>query len=306
MTQTGPMPGRGRDAGWPAVPGLLVRISERIEEQPRPRVYALCGLLLAAAFAADVATGPELAWSVFYTVPIAIAAWHLGWTQALLSVALGAAAWLAADTLAGATYVLPAAQYWNTAVRAACFLVVAYMLTLLRYALQHERELARTDWLTGLPNTRSFIESAAHEIARTRRAGTPLTMAYLDLNGFKAVNDTLGHAAGDDLLRRIGRELRRHLRDVDIVARLGGDEFAVLLPDTDGVVAKVAIDRLHAAIRVVAAETNLPVDFSVGSATSSMPPDADDMLRAADMAMYEAKRQGRGRSVYVDLEATAV
>jgi diguanylate cyclase (GGDEF)-like protein len=288
---------------WPAVPSLLVWINAAIEKQSRPRIFALCALLLAGAFAADVATGPELAWSIFYAVPVAIAAWHLGWTPAVLAAWTAAAAWLAADRLAGATYMVPAAQYWNTAVRAAFFLLVAYMLTLLRHALQHERDLARTDWLTGLPNTRSFIESADHEIARTRRAGTPLTLAYLDLNGFKAVNDTLGHAAGDDLLRRIGQELRRHLRDVDIVARLGGDEFALLLPDTDGAAAKVAIDRLQAAIRVVAADTNLPVDFSVGSATSSAPPAAEDLIRAADLAMYEAKRQGRGRSVYVDLYA---
>jgi diguanylate cyclase (GGDEF)-like protein len=286
---------------WPAVPGFLVVAGELLERQGRTTIWTLCAGLMVLAFATDVASGPELAWSIFYALPVAVAAWELGWKPALLLVVSAALAWLAADVMSGAHYDLPVAQYWNTLVRAAFFLVVAYVLVLLRFALQHERELARTDWLTSLPNTRSFLESTAHEIARARRTGSPFTLAYLDLDGFKAVNDTLGHAAGDDLLRQVGAELRRCVRDVDIVARLGGDEFAILLPDTCGADAEVALARVHAAVGVLAERAGWPVHFSAGAVTSTDPAGAEDIIRAADAAMYEAKRRGGDSTVYHEL-----
>jgi diguanylate cyclase (GGDEF)-like protein len=196
----------------------------------------------------------------------------------------------------GQTYSLPLVQYWNMLVRAGFFFIVAYTLTKLKAALLHERELARTDWLTGLPNSRSFLESAEHEAARARRARQPLTMAYIDLDGFKAVNDTLGHAAGDALLRHIAHALVSGLRNIDLVARLGGDEFAVLLPDTSQTAARHALERLHALMQEAATRGGWPVRVSVGAVTLlPPPPTVDDMLRHADAAMYSAKRDGGGR-----------
>jgi diguanylate cyclase (GGDEF)-like protein len=283
---------------WPAVPSVLVRVSTALAEWPPSRVAALCAVLLAASFAGDVLTGAELSWSIFYIIPVAIAAWHLDWHPTLVVVAAAAVLWLLADVVSGAVYTAPATQYWNAAVRASFFLLVAYMLALLQHALRHERELARTDWLTALPNTRSFLESAGHEIARSRRSGTPLTLAYLDLDGFKAVNDTLGHAAGDDLLRQVAHALRSGLRDVDLVARMGGDEFAVLLPDTDADAASHVLERLHRAMTDLADADAWPVRFSMGAVTSTGADSVDALIRQADVAMYEAKRRGGSQTCH--------
>jgi diguanylate cyclase (GGDEF)-like protein len=283
---------------------LLLRLDALLGAQRRGVIWAICLALIALDFAGDVLTGAELSWSIFYIAPVAIAAWYLGWGPALLMVGLAAASWLAADRIAGATYELAGVQYWNMLVRAAMFFLVAYTLTLLKGSLAHAQETARTDWLTGLPNTRSFLETAAHEIARARRTHSPLTLAYIDLDGFKAVNDTLGHAAGDELLQKIADALRSRLRDVDVIARLGGDEFAVLFPDTSKDEAERAIERLHPAMDDVVRAGGWPVRFSIGAVTHTLPPDTDELIRQADAAMYEAKRQGGDRAICLDRSQT--
>jgi diguanylate cyclase (GGDEF)-like protein len=285
----------------PAAPALIHAASSLLERQRRGVVWLVCALLLALDVAGDIVTGAEISWSIFYILPVAIAAWHLGWRPALLVVAAAAVGWLLADRLSGQTYTVPAVQYWNMLVRAGFFFIVAYTLTMLKAALLHERELARTDWLTGLPNSRSFLESAGHEVARSRRALSPLTVAYIDLDGFKAVNDTLGHAAGDDLLRRVAAALRSDVRNMDLVARLGGDEFAVLLPDAGRAEADRALTRLHTLLQAAAASGGSPVRVSVGAITfPPPPPDVDEMLRRADAAMYRAKHEGGGRIHFAD------
>jgi diguanylate cyclase (GGDEF)-like protein len=206
----------------------------------------------------------------------------------------GAAGWLFADRLTAQHYSLPAAQYWNTLVRAGFFLIVASILTVLKRVVEHEREVARTDWLTGLPNNRSFLESALREVERSRRTQEPLTMAYIDVDGFKAVNDNFGHAAGDNLLRQIADTLRSGLRAVDLVARLGGDEFAVLLPGADRQQARIALGRLHGELLAAANAGGWPFSVSIGAVVFDEPPSVEDMLRQADIAMYGAKRAGGG------------
>jgi diguanylate cyclase (GGDEF)-like protein len=167
---------------------------------------------------------------------------------------------------------------------------VASILTVLKRVVEHEREVARTDWLTGLPNNRSFLESALREVERSRRTQEPLTVAYIDVDGFKAVNDNFGHAAGDNLLRQIADTLRDGLRVVDLVARLGGDEFAVLLPGADRQQARIALSRLHGQLLEAANAGGWPFSVSIGAVVFDEPPSVEDMLRQADIAMYGAKR----------------
>lgn len=295
--------GRTRRRAWPEVPGMLVSVSKALDAWPvmRLRGVVLAGLVL--AFATDLLASPHLTWSIVYTIPVSAAAWHLGWRHAVAASALATAGSIAAQRLTAAVAVSWFATAWNAAVTGVLLLVIAYALTLLRHSLQHEWELARTDWLTGLPNTRSFVESANHEIARTRRSGSPITVAYIDLDGFKAINDAMGHAAGDELLRQVARALRNGVRDVDTVARLGGDEFAILLPDTGAAEAETVLDRLHPAMTGVATAGNWPVRFSMGAVTVADPVDADDLIARADAAMYEAKRRGGNQALL--LAATA-
>jgi diguanylate cyclase (GGDEF)-like protein len=168
-------------------------------------------------------------------------------------------------------------------------------------AFNEVREQARTDELTALPNRRALLEEAS-ALFDGISAQRPATLLLLDLDGFKEVNDSLGHHAGDLLLRQIGPRLRPALRGTDLLARLGGDEFAVLLPDAGLDEAEALATRLHAAIaKPFAVEgIRLHVGVSIGVASAPVPAaTVEELLRCADVAMYAAKAGRSGVHVYV-------
>jgi diguanylate cyclase (GGDEF)-like protein/PAS domain S-box-containing protein len=161
------------------------------------------------------------------------------------------------------------------------------------------RRLAYTDALTGLPNRALFHDRLAQALAVSRRHGTPLAVFFLDLDGFKIINDSAGHEIGDKVLVEVARRLRSSLRAQDTLARLGGDEFAVLLPEiTDPRDTHLVADKLLATLTApqLINGMELSVDASIGVAV--FPQDGNDvrrLLRSADVAMYRAKARGRGR-----------
>ena len=163
------------------------------------------------------------------------------------------------------------------------------------------QEIADRDALTGLFSRRRFQEELDREVSRARRHGRPGALLLLDLDGFKQVNDTLGHAAGDELLTRIGEALRSILRDSDVLARIGGDEFALILPDTDVAAARVVGEKLVEAVRasgsVSAGGRSAGVTVSVGITPVSGGPELDvaKLLIESDLAMYHAKESGKNR-----------
>jgi two-component system cell cycle response regulator len=164
------------------------------------------------------------------------------------------------------------------------------------WLLAEVERLATRDGLTGLANRRLFEESLEREIARADRKGSPLALVVLDVDHFKDVNDTLGHQAGDAVLREVGRALSENTKASDLPARYGGDEFVVLLPDCSGPDSYAVAERLRAA--VVAGMTTVKVSVSGG--TAALPDNAHDgerLVAAADAALYEAKRAGRNRSM---------
>ena len=153
---------------------------------------------------------------------------------------------------------------------------------------------ARVDPLTGLLNRNALEERAGVEFARARRGRGSVAILVADIDSFKTINDSLGHPAGDQVLRRVAEVLIRETRDVDAVARLGGDEFAVLLPGTKAVTARQVAERLRVAVRRTAGDMHLRLSMSIGVAVG--PPDGnslDQLWKAADRAMYHAKRSGR-------------
>lgn len=155
--------------------------------------------------------------------------------------------------------------------------------------------LANHDPVTGLPNRRALELELTKHLARVARYGAEGALLVLDLDGFKRVNDTHGHATGDELLERVGQGLRERLRDSDLVARLGGDEFAVLLPKTDAPGALRLADSMLETLQNLTEIAGFPITASVGIAL--VEPTAatfDEMLVRADLAMYEAKQAGRG------------
>jgi diguanylate cyclase (GGDEF)-like protein len=169
--------------------------------------------------------------------------------------------------------------------------------------LQHQ---AFYDTLTGLPNRALFLDRLGHALARSRRVDEGLAVLFLDLDDFKLVNDSLGHAAGDELLRGVAQRLSTSLRPGDTAARFGGDEFTVLLEQVaDATEAAAIAERLRAALAVPlsVAGRSLVAGVSVGLAGSFVGEDAataSALLQAADLALYQAKAAGKGQLVVFD------
>lgn len=275
---------------------LLDRFGDTIDRWPRSTARVLSLLLIPLLGIVDYLSGPQVAFSVFYLVPLAV----LGWTSsnhrsigATASV-LAALTWLLADVAAGAEYDAGWIPVWNTVTRLTIFLIVVNLLSNLRDAVAQERELARLDPLTRIPNGRSFLENLDAEVRRARRLNRPLTLAYLDIDDFKTINDTQGHSGGDEALRRVAEALTSSTRDIDVVGRLGGDEFAILLPETGEQGASTVIHALPDRVRSTIADIGFPVTFSLGSVTFETPPsDVNEMIGVADVLMYEVKRNGK-------------
>jgi diguanylate cyclase (GGDEF)-like protein len=247
----------------------------------------------------DYATGSEWSWSVFYLAPVALVTWFGGRRAGLFLAGASAATWVVADLAAGHHYARATMALWNGGVTALFFLSVPFVLAALHEALRREQALARTDVVTGVANPRAFAELAALELGRSRRYGTPLALAYLDLDDFKRVNDTLGHSAGNDLLLTVAAALRRGVRDIDHVARLGGDEFALLLTDANEAESRRVLDRVTAVLTQAMAGFRVAASFSTGVAVFLTAPDSvDEVIRKADGLMYEVKRGGKNAVRY--------
>jgi two-component system cell cycle response regulator len=166
--------------------------------------------------------------------------------------------------------------------------------------MDEQQRLAWTDSLTGLRNRRSFLEQARVEVARASRYGSPLSFLLFDVDHFKVINDTHGHAGGDCVLAALGKLLGVLLRTPDIPARWGGEEFVIALPNTGVDGARVAAERIRqgvAELTVEAAGKQIPVTVSVGGATFRHGESLDTLTDRADRAMYSAKVAGRNRVV---------
>ncbi|MEW5733397.1 MAG: GGDEF domain-containing protein, partial [Thermodesulfobacteriota bacterium] len=199
----------------------------------------------------------------------------------------------------GRGYVISYVPAWNAVVRFCYFLIISRLLFALRENLAEKTALALKDQLTGLPNGRFFYEILGRELARARRSGLPFTLAYLDLDNFKTVNDTLGHEEGDRVLAAAAAALQKGVRASDTIARLGGDEFAGLFPETGPDNAKILVEKLRGALLSAMRTGGWPVTVSAGAVTFiAFPEKVADMIRQADDLMYEGKKQGRNRALF--------
>jgi diguanylate cyclase (GGDEF)-like protein/PAS domain S-box-containing protein len=175
--------------------------------------------------------------------------------------------------------------------------VMALDMSVVRRLHQQLESQAITDALTGLLNRRGFYQALESSLSRIQRSGQRMAVLYLDLDGFKRINDSLGHAAGDELLKRVGEQLKASLRPYDRLARMGGDEFTALLdslehPEDAARIAEKLIEQVS--IRYTLDGVDVTLGASVGIACfPECGQTVEGLLRAADMAMYEAKRTGR-------------
>ena len=268
-------------------------IRRMVERLPRWVVIALGVGLITALAVTDHVTGTGISFSILYLVPISLLAWYGGRWAGLLGAGLSAVSLLVIYELpqAEGTWAVP---FWNSSARFVIFVIVVRLLTSLHAALEREMTLARTDYLTGAANARAFHEAAEAEIERMRRYGRPFTIAYMDVDDFKTINDRLGHSVGNELLRALVVAIEKNLRATDMVARLGGDEFAVLLPEAGQVAARDVVQKIQSRLAAEMQANEWPVSFSIGVLTCQDPPrSVNNLLKFADDLMYAVKRSGK-------------
>jgi diguanylate cyclase (GGDEF)-like protein len=157
-----------------------------------------------------------------------------------------------------------------------------------------EKQLARVDAFTNIPNRLTFIEWLNSCFYLAVRSKAPFSLAYIDIDDFKYINDSYGHDSGDNILRSLADLLCTHLRRTDMAARLGGDEFALLLPNTGSEGAHSLIDKIQSSIRETFQSEPLTVAASMGVVNfESLPKTPDDAIKRADALMYKVKQGGK-------------
>jgi diguanylate cyclase (GGDEF)-like protein len=254
----------------------------------RGQTWKLIVVAGGAVVLADRLSGPDVWFGPAYLIIFGIAAWCLGWKEAVTVALTALAATLTVNDSALYPYAGPASA-WNVAMRIMAVMMIIGMLSTVRAMYTREWHLSRTDPLTGAFNRKAFYEMTT---ARTHSRSWSL-LVYADLDDFKKLNDTLGHAVGDECLARFVREVRRVIRGDDVLARLGGDEFAIYLDVKDAAAASMVAVRLHAAMNAVQLAHGAMVRCSVGALTLQPGPRSIDReIRGADELMYQAKCRG--------------
>jgi diguanylate cyclase (GGDEF)-like protein len=259
-------------------------------------IFVACAVAAAGIAAADLLTPADIRPHGLYVFPLAIVARYctrLGWSILLFLL----------------TTALQILAYWfqysgvPSVISDICVPLATSVLILLlargwRASYVKAARLAATDSLTGLANRRAFLADLDAEIARQERYGRPFSLAVLDLDGFKALNDSKGHHAGDEALRVVADVLRTGTRKSDSLARIGGDEFGILMPNTDSDCATM----MHSLCTTIAQRTaaaDCGVTTSIGCQTFRAPPESTaDALQQADSVMYQAKSKGKNRAAH--------
>ena len=226
-------------------------------------------------------------------------AWAISRNAGLAYSVLCATVWLISNLISGQTFLNLFVGVWNTLILFGFYAIVAILLTELRQSLEEEQLLANIDPLTGAMNRRSFNDIAEKKMIVSEVNRRPYTVAYIDLDHLKTINEEHGHATGDLVLKTVVDTIRKQIRNGDLLARLGGDEFAILLTDMDEADAKRIVPRLQLALLKQMKTNEWEITFSIGVLTFlTMPASADSMVSLANALMYEVKTDGRNAIKY--------
>lgn len=268
---------------------LLFRYFEYLDQKGKG-YNALVGLLWTIVIGTfDIITHDEVKHSFFYLLPIAFVTWfsgkRLGFAIALLCTVL----W-SINNITGNCYI----TFWNISSTIFFLFSCVLILSKTRALWENEKTLSRTDPLTGVKNLRAFAELVEHEILRSQREGHPFSLAYLDLDNFKSVNDRFGHSTGDALLTAVVHNMVKNLRRTDVVGRMGGDEFAIFFPETDQDAVRVVMEKVRHELDHLMEKSAWQTTFSVGVITChSGVYDFNHLINTVDSLMYDVKRGGK-------------
>ena len=271
---------------------LITKLAQRNWQYHQVLLIGFVGIIVTGL--TDYLTGYELGFSIFYVLPLAFIVWFGSRNLGLVAAVISAVLWLTVDIASGHVYSHPLIPIWNAFIRGVFFVLIVVLLSEIKIAHEKERKLARFDNLTGAVNARYFYELLTIEIERSERYRHPFSIAYIDLDNFKQVNDQNGHLVGDRVLQTVVQTAQSHLRKTDIVGRLGGDEFVLLLPETDQPQAQAVMSKLREQLLLAMQSADWPVTFSIGVITCQKPPTHPQLLlKAADALMYQVKHHAK-------------
>ncbi len=273
---------------------LFSKIHMMCKRLPKVVIFMISLIWVSLIGYIDYCTGFEISFSIIFLAPIIFVTWYAGWLIGLLTSLACAVTWLVADIQSFHYYSHPAIPVWNAAVRLMFFIIISNLLSKLHHRYEIEKQLATTDPLTGALNRRIFYSSLASEVSRCQRYGRTFTLALIDLDNFKSVNDTLGHTVGDDVLNAVVSTIKSCTRLTDITARIGGDEFALIFPEMNREAAGLAMEKIREALLSCMTDNNWPITFSIGVTIFISPPqDIEQAITFTDDLMYKVKKQGK-------------
>lgn len=268
-------------------------------------VFPLSILLTVLIGYYDYQTGAHISMMLLFAVPVLLSAWYCGRREGFFVALLASTFWFAVNIIYNKTVTSDAIISWNALTRLGIFCLIAYSVSLqaqLRKALERERLRGDTDRLTGLLNKGAFRERAEDEINRARRYNHPLSLAFIDLDNFKLINDIQGHARGDTLLQFVSETITNSIRNTDFCGRIGGDEFVICFPETGEEDIRQAIAKLVDEFNIMTSQSGWQVTASIGVVTCPTVSDSyDTLLDKADKQMYIAKERGKNTVEYMTL-----
>lgn len=264
-------------------------------------LFSLLCIILIGYF--DHQTGAHVSMMLFYAVPILLSSRYCGRLEGMIVAAGAATSWLIVNLVFRFPEESGAVLSWNAFTRLGIFVLIAYTVSLqtkLRLSLEREQMKANTDRLTGLLNKGAFRERVEDEMKRAHRYNRPLSLAFIDLDNFKQINDIHGHARGDKLLQNVSETITKTIRKTDFAGRIGGDEFTIFFPESDEEHVRKAIEKLVKALDIMTSQSGWQVTASIGVVSCTKICDTyDALLGKADKLMYVAKEKGKNAAEFI-------
>jgi diguanylate cyclase (GGDEF)-like protein len=262
-------------------------------------IYLLSLLIIALVSALYVAAAESIELGPFYFFAILLASWYGSRRAGVVVALLSTAALMVVKAYVSHSAFGLLELFYIVSPYMITYVILAVLITNFRNVHRVEVTAADTDELTGIGNVRSFYADLANELLRSYRYQHVFSMAYIDVDDFKNINDTLGHATGDKLLIELADCLKSTLRRTDIVARIGGDEFVCLMPETAQDEAKSVFIKISSLLKSKMEDRGWPVGFSIGLVTfQTLPEDIKEAMEIADKLMYSVKKTKKDNIAY--------
>ena len=268
---------------------VIQKIANLLERQSQRTLVAFCLLATIVLGALDAYTGVEIHFLLLYLIPVFVASWFVSRKIGLYVAIIASIVWFGADSLSGRSYSSAWIAYWNLLMRSAVFVIFAITQAQLRARMIELAHLASRDFLTGLPNGHAFYDLVAKEMERAFGL-QPMTLACIDVTGFKWVNHRFGYPAGDQMMCTIAHAIRQNVPRPDLVGRLGGTSFAVLLPNMASETAHEILQQLQGVLQEERRKYSHPLTFFISAvACNRAPKTVAQLIHEAEVQMTRIK-----------------